>query len=192
MLTTFSLKDDLRDGVADAIKKIRNGGITVRMISGDNIATAKAQAIKAGIITEREANEQYVCMDAKAFHKNVGGVNKFTDNDGKDIYEVKNKSNFYNIAEKLKVLARSTPEDKLTLVAGLKQMGEIVGVTADGLNDIKALKYSNVGICMGESGCMVAKEASDMIILNDDFCSALKATQWGRNIFDNIKKFLQF
>jgi P-type E1-E2 ATPase len=81
------------------------------------------------------------------------------------------------------VLARSTPEDKFTLIAGLKELGHCVAMTADGLNDVNALKHANVGICMGISGCEAAKEASDMIILDDNLISVYNAVRWGRNLY---------
>lgn len=86
-----------------------------------------------------------------------------------------NKTNFKQIVARLKVLARSTPEDKFTLIVGLKELGSSVAVTADGINDVSALKHANVGFCMGISGCEVAKEAADIIILNDNFTSVFKA-----------------
>lgn len=89
-------------------------------------------------------------------------------------------------------MARSTPEDKFTLIAGLRELGHCVAMTADGLNDINALKHANVGICMGISGCEAAKEASDMIILDDNLNSVYNAVKWGRNLYTNIRKFIQF
>lgn len=90
------------------------------------------------------------------------------------------------------MLARSTPEDKFTFIVGLREVGAQVAVTADGINDARALKESDVGFCMGISGCEVAKEAADIIILDDNFTSVFRAAQWGRSIYDNIRKFIQF
>ena len=101
-------------------------------------------------------------------------------------------SKFKQIAQTLIILARSTPEHKFALIAGLKELGLNIAVTADGINDAKALKHANVGFCMGISGCEVAKDASDIIILDDNFNSVFRAVQWGRNILDNIRKFIQF
>jgi Ca2+-transporting ATPase len=92
----------------------------------------------------------------------------------------------------LRVLARSSPEDKLTLVKLLKEAGHVVAVTGDGTNDGPALKESDVGLAMGIAGTEVAKEAADIIILDDNFSSIVKSVLWGRSVFNNIRKFLQF
>ena len=92
---------------------------------------------------------------------------------------------------RLKVLARSLPDDKLRLVKLLKEEEEIVAVTGDGTNDAKALKEADVGLSMG-SGSNVAKEASDIVIMDDNFNSIVKSVLWGRCVFENIRKFLQF
>lgn len=92
----------------------------------------------------------------------------------------------------MKVLARSQPEDKYLLVIGLIRMGEVVAVTGDGTNDAPALKNADVGFAMGKVGTEVAKEASDIILLDDNFASIITAVKWGRNIYASIRKFLQF
>jgi len=89
-------------------------------------------------------------------------------------------------------LARSAPEDKYLLVVGLKQLGHVVAVTGDGTNDAPALKKADVGFAMGIAGTEVAKEAAGIILLNDNFASIVTAMKWGRNIFESIRKFLQF
>jgi len=90
------------------------------------------------------------------------------------------------------VLARSRPEDKYALVTGLKERGEVVAVTGDGTNDAPALKKADVGFAMGIAGTEVAREAAAIILLDDNFNSIVKAVLWGRNIYDSIKKFIQF
>jgi len=97
-----------------------------------------------------------------------------------------------NISRKLKVLARSSPEDKFMLVTGLKEMNATVAVTGDGTNDAPALNKADVGFAMGISGTDVAKNASDIVLTDDNFCSVLTAVKYGRNILDNVRKFLQF
>jgi len=92
----------------------------------------------------------------------------------------------------LLVLARSRPEDKYALVTGLKERGEVVAVTGDGTNDAPALKKADVGFAMGIAGTEVAREAAAIILLDDNFNSIVKAVLWGRNIFDSIRKFIQF
>lgn len=105
---------------------------------------------------------------------------------------VKNKAEFIKIWQDLDVLARSRPEDKYLLVTGLREMGEVVAVTGDGTNDAPALKKADVGFAMGITGTDVAKHAADIILLDDNFASIVRACMWGRNIYDNIRRFLQF
>jgi Ca2+ transporting ATPase len=92
----------------------------------------------------------------------------------------------------LRVLARSRPEDKYLLVTGLRQMGDVVAVTGDGTNDAPALKKADVGFAMGKTGTDVCKDAADILITDDNFTSIVKAAMWGRNVYDNIQRFLQF
>ena len=99
---------------------------------------------------------------------------------------------FKRMRNKLRVLARSRPEDKYLLVTALKECGDIVAVTGDGTNDAPALKKADVGFAMGVTGTDVAKQAADIILLDDNFASIVKACLWGRNIYDSIRKFLQF
>jgi len=123
----------------------------------------------------------------------IGGLNAVKDETGKTIREeVINLDRFKTIAAQLKVLARSTPEDKYMLVTGLKQLGHVVAVTGDGTNDAPALKKADVGFAMGIAGTEVAKDSSDIIILDDNFASIVTAIKWGRNIYTNVRKFLQF
>jgi len=87
-------------------------------------------------------------------------------------------------------LARSTPEDKFTLVCGLKELGGVVAVTGESHNDVEAIQISDVGFTLGMAGCSSAKNAADMIIMNDNFMCTMKAVMWGRNIYSNVRKFL--
>lgn len=105
---------------------------------------------------------------------------------------IKNKSKFNEIYPRLAVLARSRPEDKYALVVGLMENKHVVAVTGDGTNDAPALKKADVGFAMGIAGTQVAKDAADIIITDDNFASIVKAVLWGRNIYESIKKFLQF
>jgi len=106
--------------------------------------------------------------------------------------QVKDLDAFKTIERQLRVLARSSPEDKYILVTGLKQLDNVVAVTGDGTNDAPALKKADIGFAMGIEGTEVAKEASGIIILDDNFKSIITAVKWGRNIFDCVRKFLQF
>lgn len=161
------------------------------MVTGDNLDTATAIALNAGILkNEQEAKEKYACMEGKQFRELCGGLKSIGEEGGKLKEEIGNKKNFREIAKKLKVLARSTPEDKYMLVTGLKELGNVVAVTGDGTNDAPALKKADVGFAMGITGTEVAKEASDIILLDDNFASIVTAVKWGRNIYTNVRKFL--
>jgi soluble P-type ATPase len=108
------------------------------------------------------------------------------------IDEIGNMTEFQNIANNLEVLARSQPQDKYAMVLGLKAMDCIVAVTGDGINDAPALKKADVGFAMGITGKEVAKQAADIVILDDNFESIVKAIKWGRSIYNNVRKFLLF
>lgn len=103
---------------------------------------------------------------------------------------VKNMTKFKEINENLKVLARSRPIDKLTLVTGLMDLGNVIAVTGDGTNDAPALNKADVGFAMNIAGTQIAKDASDILLMDDNFKSIVEAVKWGRNIYDNIRKFL--
>jgi Ca2+ transporting ATPase len=131
-------------------------------------------------------------MTGKEFREYCGGLQRDSKEDGRLRESVGNKNAFREIMPKLKVLARSTPEDKYMLVTGLRDEGSVVAVTGDGTNDAQALKKADVGFAMGITGTKVAKEASDIILLDDNFASIVTAVKWGRNIYTNVRKFLQF
>lgn len=191
----FALQDPLRPEIVDSVRMCHRAGINVRMVTGDNLDTAKAIAVEAGIITPEEADDEYVCMEGKAFRELCGGLVKmedFENEHGRLKEQVGNKAQFRQVKDRLKVLARSLPEDKYMLVMGLKEFGSVVAVTGDGTNDAPALKKADVGFAMGITGTEVAKEASDIILLDDNFASTITAVKWGRNIYENVRKFLQF
>jgi Ca2+ transporting ATPase len=107
-----------------------------------------------------------------------------------EVEYIANQDVFDKITKQLKVLARSSPEDKYLLVTGLKFQGQVVAVTGDGTNDAPALAKADVGFSMGISGTDVAKSACDIVLTDDNFCSVLTAVRYGRNIYDNVRKFL--
>lgn len=168
LLGIVGIQDPLRKGVTEAVKKCQNAGVVVRMVTGDNMITAQAIATECGIFTP-----DGVIMEGPAFRK-------------------LNKTKMDQIIPRLQVLARSSPEDKRILVKRLKELGEIVAVTGDGTNDAPALKTADVGFSMGIAGTEVAKEASAIILMDDNFASIVKAIMWGRAVNDAVKKFLQF
>jgi len=162
-----AMKDPLRPGVVEAVLKCQRAGVSVRMVTGDNILTAKAVGKECGILTPGG-----IVMDGARF-RNLGD------------------SELDVIVPRLQVLARSTPEDKRRLVERLKQLGEVVAVTGDGTNDGPALITADVGFSMGISGTEVAKQASSIILMDDNFSSIVSAIAWGRCVNDAVKKFLQ-
>lgn len=195
MVGIFGLMDPLRPGIKDAVAQCHKSGINVRMVTGDNLDTAIAISREAGIITDadlRQNEDGYLCMTGKAFREMVGGIVSKVDGEGTRVDNVGNKRAFREVTKKLKVLARSSPEDKYLLVTGLKDEGSVVAVTGDGTNDAPALNKADVGFAMGLSGTDVAKNASDIVLTDDNFCSVLTAVRYGRNIYDSVRKFLQF
>lgn len=187
----FGLNDPLREHILESVLYANKGEINVRMISGDHIETAKAVAVKAGIISSTEADQPSVCMTAEEFRKQIGEIRKEIDDEGNEKVLFKDEKNVKSLAHKLKVLARATAQDKFHLVSALKTLNRVVAVTGDGLNDASALRVSDIGFAMG-SGCSVAKDSSDMILIEDNFGATMNAVMWGRNIFQNIRKFIQF
>jgi len=182
-------------------------GIKVRMVTGDNKLTARAIAKECGII--EPGNENSVVMEGPEFIQCIGGVickncKTYVCDCPRDsgtaaklkktvrVDTIENQKEFDRIYPNLDVLARSRPEDKYALVTGLIERGHVVAVTGDGTNDAPALKKADVGFAMGIAGTEVAREAAAIILLDDNFNSIVKAVMWGRNIYDSIKKFLQF
>ncbi|KAI9929444.1 hypothetical protein ASPWEDRAFT_109931 [Aspergillus wentii DTO 134E9] len=166
-LGVVGIQDPIRPGVPAAVAKCHHAGVTVRMVTGDNMVTAKAIATDCGIYTGG------MVMEGPEFR-------------------LLSDQQFEETLPRLQVLARSSPEDKRILVTKLRDMGEIVAVTGDGTNDGPALKAANIGFSMGISGTEVAKEASAIVLMDDNFTSILTALMWGRAVNDAVRKFLQF
>ncbi|KAG6724865.1 hypothetical protein I3842_02G003400 [Carya illinoinensis] len=163
------IKDPVRPGVKESVAVCRSSGITVRMVTGDNINTAKAIARECGILTD----------DGLAI-------------EGPDFRE-KSEEEMLELIPKLQVMARSSPLDKHTLVKHLRNsLGEVVAVTGDGTNDAPALHEADIGLAMGIAGTEVAKASSDVIILDDNFSTIVTVAKWGRSVYVNIQKLVQF
>lgn len=162
------ISDPVRKEVYDAVDKCKSAGINIKMLTGDNIITAKAIARELKMLDENS-----IVLEAK------------------DIDAMDDTALNQNLS-KISVIARSTPAIKMRVVNALKDMGNVVAVTGDGINDAPAIKNADVGIAMGITGTEVSKEASDIVLLNDSFATIVKAVQWGRGIYDNFQRFIQF
>ncbi|XP_068780275.1 plasma membrane calcium-transporting ATPase 3 isoform X7 [Struthio camelus] len=182
-IAVVGIEDPVRPEVPEAIRKCQRAGITVRMVTGDNLNTARAIAAKCGILPP---GEDWLCLEGKEFNRRIRNEKGEIEQERLD-----------KVWPKLRVLARSSPTDKHTLVKGIidstiGDQRQVVAVTGDGTNDGPALKKADVGFAMGIAGTDVAKEASDIILTDDNFSSIVKAVMWGRNVYDSISKFLQF
>ncbi|XP_057770087.1 calcium-transporting ATPase 9, plasma membrane-type-like isoform X2 [Salvia miltiorrhiza] len=173
LLAIIGIKDPCRPGVREAVELCTHAGVKVRMVTGDNIQTAKAIAQECSILSSNaDTGEPYV-MEGKRFRE----------------LSEKDREQAANL---ILVMGRSSPTDKLLLVQTLRKQGEVVAVTGDGTNDAPALNEADIGLSMGIQGTEVAKESSDIIILDDNFASVVKVVRWGRSVYANIQKFIQF
>ena len=162
------ISDPLSPDVYESIRNCRSAGIEVKMLTGDNIRTARAIANELHML-----DDDHIAVEAV-------DIEKLTDEELKEALK------------KIQVIARSTPLVKMRVVKLLKEQGNVVAVTGDGINDAPAIKHADVGIAMGIAGTDVTKEASDMVLLDDSFSTIIKAVQWGRGIYENFKRFIQF
>uniref|UniRef100_A0A8D1NFC2 Sodium/potassium-transporting ATPase subunit alpha n=1 Tax=Sus scrofa TaxID=9823 RepID=A0A8D1NFC2_PIG len=190
----LSMIDPPRSTVPDAVAKCRSAGIKVIMVTGDHPITAKAIAKSVGIIS---ANSETVEDIAKRLSIAVEQVDKrdakaavVTGMELKDMSPEELDEVLTNYAEI--VFARTSPQQKLTIVEGCQRQGAIVAVTGDGVNDSPALKKADIGIAMGIAGSDAAKNAADMVLLDDNFASIVTGVEEGRLIFDNLKKTIAY
>ncbi|XP_072147580.1 calcium-transporting ATPase 5, plasma membrane-type [Setaria viridis] len=200
LIGVVGIKDPCRPGVRSAVQLCSIAGVKVRMVTGDNVETAKAIALECGILDTKDAASEPSVIEGKVFREMSEAARE-------------------EIADKITVMGRSSPNDKLLLVQCLKRKGHVVAVTGDGTNDAPALHeaslqlyhfynsvnlqylspdpelfviQADIGLSMGISGTEVAKESSDIIILDDNFTSVVKVVRWGRSVYANIQKFIQF
>lgn len=162
------IRDPLRQDVFDAVTNCRNAGIELKILTGDNIVTARAIASDLGIM-----DPGTVAIEAVELEK-------------------LDRVAFYEKIKSVRVIARSTPTIKMRVVNALKDMGNVVAVTGDGINDAPAIKNADVGLAMGITGTEVSKEASDIVLLDDSFSTIVTAVKWGRGIYENFQRFIQF
>ncbi|XP_073264182.1 calcium-transporting ATPase 4, plasma membrane-type isoform X2 [Populus alba] len=169
LIAVVGIKDPIRPEVKEAVKTCLDAGITVRMVTGDNINTAKAIARECGILTD------------------YGLVIEGAD------FRCKSPQELEEIIPNLQVMARSSPSDKHKLVTQLRSVfKEVVAVTGDGTNDAPALAEADIGLAMGIAGTEVAKESADVIVMDDNFKTIVNVARWGRSVYINIQKFVQF
>nr|DAD47963.1 TPA_asm: hypothetical protein HUJ06_017900 [Nelumbo nucifera] len=173
LLGLVGIKDPCRPGVRQAVEACRKAGVNIKMITGDNVFTARAIAIECGILPSIEVIKSGEIVEGVEFRN----------------YTPEQRM---EKVDKIRVMARSSPLDKLLMVQCLKQKGHVVAVTGDGTNDAPALKEADIGLSMGIQGTEVAKESSDIVILDDNFASVATVLKWGRCVYNNIQKFIQF
>ncbi|KAL3507801.1 hypothetical protein ACH5RR_033183 [Cinchona calisaya] len=175
LLGIVGIKDPCRPGVKKAVEDCQYAGVKIKMITGDNVFTARAIATECGILKPNNhvANDNGLVVEGVEFRN-------YTDEERMEK------------VDKIVVMARSSPFDKHLMVKCLKQKGHVVAVTGDGTNDAPALKEADIGLSMGIQGTEVAKESSDIVILDDNFASVTTVVRWGRCVYNNIQKFIQF
>ena len=164
-----AIRDPLRDDVKDAVQQCRDAGIEVKMITGDNVETARAIARDIGLLDRPDSvvltHEEFVA---------------------------KSDEELKELLPRMRVLARAQPLDKYRMVKLLQDQGHVVAMTGDGTNDAPSLKRADVGLAMGIAGTEVAKDASKIVLLDDSFATIVKAVMWGRSLYENIQRFVQF
>lgn len=168
----FGISDPIRPDVAGAVRQCDDAGIKIKIVTGDVDITAREIAKQIGIQPQNEENGKRWSISGAEF-------SKLSDEEA------------YEVAQDIHVMSRARPTDKQRLVQMLQKHGETVAVTGDGTNDAPALNYAHVGLSLG-SGTNVAKEASDMTLLDDSFASIVNAVLWGRSLYRNIQRFLYF
>jgi P-type Ca2+ transporter type 2C len=166
-----AIADPVRADAPAAVAACRRAGIQVKMVTGDNPATAEEIARQIGL---------WESGDTAQGHLTGPAFQPLPDEEARQA------------AARLKILSRAKPLDKVRLVRSLQAAGEVVAVTGDGINDCAALNHADVGLAMGRSGTSAAKEASDMVLLDDSFATIVNAVMWGRSLYENIQRFLLF
>jgi magnesium-transporting ATPase (P-type) len=192
VIAVFGISDPIRKQVPRAMARCRNAGIRVVMVTGDHVETAVTIAKEAGILDAGYSfDASSVNRDKESFVAGTKGALAPEVWQGPDFRRL-TKEQALQVASRICVLSRSSPKDKETLVKLLKSQDEVVGVTGDGTNDAPALQEADVGLAMGIAGTEVAKEAANIVILDDNFDSIVASVRWGRSIRENIRKFLTF
>jgi Ca2+-transporting ATPase len=190
-----AIRDPLREDVKDAVARCREAGIEVKMITGDNVETARAIAFDIGLIEHRRApidTPGAVVLTSAEFARRFDELKALRAKSSPTPEEARHAEELHAGLTSLRVLARARPLDKFKMVELLQAEGHVVAVTGDGTNDAPALKRADVGLAMGIAGTEVAKEASKIVLLDDAFSTIVKAVHWGRSLYENIQRFIQF
>lgn len=203
-LAMIALNDPVRQNIKDVVSNVKQTGINLRLISGDNLETTKAVAVDVGILSREEyQNSETFAMDASEFRRLVGDpvINEVAVEEGEEPkfeYSVSNQSAFEQIIGTLKVIGRAEPKDKLRLVCGIRGMSDgdddskkKVAIVGEGINDVTAFNHANVSFAVAD-GTSFARNNCSMVLQTSDFESCMHAVMWGRNIYLNVQRFLQF
>ncbi|KAM5553650.1 calcium-transporting ATPase 5, plasma membrane-type-like [Rosa sericea] len=171
---TLDNVDDVREGIKESVEKLQTAGIKVRLVTHDNPQTAKAIAMECGILTSNgsDASEVNLIVEGEVFRE-------LPDSEREEL------------AEKILVMPRSTPDDKLLLVRALRKRGKVVAVTGSVSNDARALQEADIGLAMGVQATEVVKESSDIIILDGNFATVVKCFRWGRSMHEKVLRVMQ-
>lgn len=183
-----AISDPLREDVPQAVRQCHDAGIEVKIVTGDTQATTAEIARQIGVLDYTPSRGDKPAADSQAQQASTSGTKKYIS--GEDFSHLSD-GEAAQVARQLKVMYRARPTDKERLVRLLQKQGEVVAVTGDGTNDAPALNHAHVGLSLG-SGTSVAKEASDITLLDDSFRSIVNAVMWGRSLYKNIQRFLFF
>ena len=197
LIGSVGLSDPLRDNIAESIDRLRESGTNVRLFSGDHQASLMSAAVKIGMVDDyRDVRN---CFEGQQVLQQLKELMDETEDaqEGRGkTYKFKNPECKKRFRKELKqsviFVYRATPELKHMFTAALRMSSAIVGVTGEGLSDARALSEANVGFTMGEDGCAAARDHADIILTDDNFITVISAIRWGRNLQDNVRKFVQF
>ena len=200
MIASLALSDPLRDNIGDSIMALSEGKTNVRIISGDHKAAVMAVAYRLNFI--EQINDDSCIAASTDLERELEPLMELqaderTDGDEArgETYKFKNaecKKRFKALKKSVRLVYRATPNLKRMLVCAFRESGSTIGVTGEGLSDARALSEASVGFTMGQDGCSAAKDHSDVILMDDNFETVITAIRYGRNIQDNVRKFIQF
>ncbi|MFO0844584.1 MAG: cation-translocating P-type ATPase [Gemmataceae bacterium] len=190
-----AIRDPLREDVKEAIDRCRAAGIEVKMITGDNVETARAIAHNIGLVDGLDApidTDDAKVLTSPRFNAEFERLKALRGKASPTPQEQAEQEAIVGRLTGLRVLARARPLDKYKMVELLQERQEVVAMTGDGTNDAPSLKKADVGLAMGIAGTEVAKEASKIVLLDDAFSTIVSAVKWGRSLYENIQRFIQF